>query len=358
MSGDALKLTVYFGENDRVGGNLLSDELLGYYERNALRTAILLRGTEGFGIKHQLRTQRLLTLSEDLPLASIAIDSKGKIEAALPEVSSLVEGGLITLERAQLLGGAASEILASRPSDASKLTIYVGRGERVGREPVFKRIVALLHEHGLAGATVLAGVDGILHGTRRRARFFAGNADVPLMIISVGDSQSLATALAAIVENAGEQVATLERVQLCKRDGVVLAEPSSLAHEDGDGLGVWQKLMVFVGEQARHGKHPLYLAMIHALREAKGSGATGLRGVWGFSGDHQPHGDTFLQLKRQVPVVMTVVDTPARIQHAWQIINELTDEAGLVTSEIVPAFQAVGPNDLKKGGLRMARPRH
>ena len=35
---------------------------------------------------------------------------------------------------------------------------------------------------------VLLGVDGTLHGTRQRAKFFSGNADVPMMVISIGSS--------------------------------------------------------------------------------------------------------------------------------------------------------------------------
>ena len=68
MSEDGLKLTTYFGERDRAGGGFLADALIDIYARHELRTSLVLRGVEGFGLKHQLRTDRLLTLSEDLPL--------------------------------------------------------------------------------------------------------------------------------------------------------------------------------------------------------------------------------------------------------------------------------------------------
>ena len=69
-------------------------------------------------------------------------------------------------------------------------------------------------------------------------------------------------------------------------------------------------------------------------------GATALRGIWGYHGDHQPHGDRLLSLRRRVPVLTVVVDTPARIRHWFAIVDELTDETGLVTCEMVPAFRA------------------
>ena len=69
-----LKLTTYFGERDRAGDRFLADALLDLYARHELRTSVVLRGVEGFGVKHHLHTDRLLTLSEDLPLVSVAVD--------------------------------------------------------------------------------------------------------------------------------------------------------------------------------------------------------------------------------------------------------------------------------------------
>ena len=71
--------------------------------------------------------------------------------------------------------------------EATKLTVYVGRQERVYRAPAFAAVCDLLHRRGIAGATVLLGVDGTAHGVRERARFFGRNADVPMMIIAVGE---------------------------------------------------------------------------------------------------------------------------------------------------------------------------
>src|SRR3954454_21504424 len=103
MSVDALKLTTYLGEHDRNGGRFLADALLDLYGRHELRTSILLRGAEGFGLRHHLRTDRLLTLSEDLPVVPIAVDRRERIEAVLGEATTLERPGLVTLERARLV---------------------------------------------------------------------------------------------------------------------------------------------------------------------------------------------------------------------------------------------------------------
>jgi PII-like signaling protein len=315
-----------------------------------------MRGVEGFGIKHHLQTARLLTLSEDLPIVSIAVDTRRRIEAALDDVGAITSHGLVTLERARMLTGRIGPVeLPDELHEATKLTIYVGRQHRVGGRPAHVAVVEALRAHGLAGATVLLGVDGTAHGMRQRAEFFSRNADVPMMIISVGEGAAVGRLLPELGAMLRRPLLTLERVRVCKRDGVRLAEPQHLPETDPSGLGIWQKLMVYAGEQARHGRHPLYVELIRRLRMGGAAGATALRGVWGYHGDHEPHGDRFWSLRRHVPVLTVIVDTPERIRQWFAIVDELTDHAGLVTSEMVPAFRATGP-DVRTGGFTLPGP--
>lgn len=344
MNDDCLKLTIYFGERDRAGGGFVADALCAIYARHELQTSLIMRGVEGFGAKHQLHTDRLLTLSEDLPLVSVAVDTRPRIEAALRDVERLRFSGLVTLERARMLTGRIEPLaLPADLHEATKLTVYVGRQERSGSRPAYEAVVELLHRHGVAGATVLLGVDGTAHGRRERARFFGRNERVPLMVISVGDGASIARALPELGALLRRPLVTLERVRVCKRDGVSLAEPWPLPTADPSGLGVWQKLMVYAGEQSRHAGRPLYEELVRALRRDGAAGATTLRGIWGYHGDHHPHGDSLWQLRRRVPTVTVIVDTPERIREWFAVVDELTDETGLVTSEMVPAMRPAGP---------------
>lgn len=73
MNQDCPKLTIYFGERDRANGGFFADALTEIYARHGLQTSLVMRGVEGFGVKHHLRTDRLLTRSEDLPLVSVAV---------------------------------------------------------------------------------------------------------------------------------------------------------------------------------------------------------------------------------------------------------------------------------------------
>jgi PII-like signaling protein len=361
-TGDAhsgwLKLTSYFGERDRSGERLVADALLDLYGESAIRSSVLLRGAEGFGLEHHQRTDRLLTLSEDLPVVAEALDTHERIEAVLGRVVEIQRRGLITLERARILpwqeseqGPARSEHVArnehgqtraAQQDHAVKLTVYLGRHERVARRPAFAAVCDLLHEAGVAGASVLLGVDGTRHGQRRRARFFAANTQVPAMIVAVGSQDSIAAVQPHVADMLRDPLLTLERVRICKRDGQSLEPPHDLAGTDEHGMELWQKLTVVNSEAARHSGRALHLELIRRLRQAGAAGATAVRGIWGFHGSHAPHGDRLLSLRRHVPMLTTVVDAPQRIARLLPIVDELTRAQGLLTSELVPARSQPG----------------
>jgi len=345
------KLTTYFGERQRSRGAFVADALLELYGRHEIAASILLRGTEGFGLKHHLRTDRSLSLSEDLPLVAVAVDTRARIEAVLGPALALTRTGLVTVEGARfrddtvladtaLAGtGLADTALAGTgvagPDEETKLTVYLGRQERVYRVPAFVAVCDLLHRRGVDGATALLGVDGTAHGRRQRAAFFSRNAEVPMMIIAVGAGEQIRRVLPELGALLRRPLLTLERVRVCKRDGQSLALPPA-------GDGGWQKLMVYTSEAVRHQGQPVHRAIVRRLRSAGLSGATTLRGIWGFHGDHAPHGDRLLQLGRHVPAVTIVIDTPERIAAGYSVIDELTSERGLVTCETIAWLDEAG----------------
>jgi PII-like signaling protein len=309
VTHDALKLTTYLGERDRAGGVFAADALAALYARHGLRTSIVLRGALGFGAAHHLRTDRLLTLSEDLPVVSIAVDAAERVAPVVAEAEALLHKGLVTTERAQLLDG------AEFPREA-KLTLFLRRGDD------HRSAVAALRRHGVAGATVLLGVDGTAGGQRRRATFFGGNPGVPVMVLSVGEGPALAAAAAALAP----AFATVERVRVLRRDGVALGAPE----HDGPA-GSRQKLTIYSRAPG---------LVVTALRAAGAAGATALRGIWGYHGEHEPHGDVLWQVRRRAPLVTVAVDAPENVARWWPAVERATARTGLVTTETLP----VGPN--------------
>lgn len=343
MSEQSLKLTAYFGERQRVAGEprrFLADGILDLCGSHGLAASVMLRGITSFGPKGELRSDRSLSLSEDPPVAIAAVDIESKVRALVDDVTAMTGRGLVTIERARLItrdsGTDVSSAIDSR--DAAKLTIYVGRQVRVAGKPAHYAVCELLHRHGFSGATVLLGVDGTSHGQRQRARFFGRNVNVPQMIVAVGLAPQVSAAATELTALLPDPLLTVERVRLCKRDGERFARPQELPPTDSQGRTLWQKLMIHTAEATQYDGQPIHRAIVQQLmRSGSARGATALRGIWGFHGDHEPHGDKLFQLGRRVPLMTIVVDTPQAIARSFDIIDELTAQHGLVTSEMVPA---------------------
>jgi PII-like signaling protein len=133
---------------------------------------------------------------------------------------------------------------------------------------------------------------------------------------------------------------------------------ATLPAHDTQGRPLWQKLTVHTSESTRHDGVPIHRALVRRLWESQAtSGATVLRGIWGFHGDHKPHGDKLIQFGRQVPVTTIIVDTPRGIARSFEIVDELTGTHGLVTCETVPALIALSA-DGRDGRTELADARY
>ncbi|HTT95834.1 MAG TPA: DUF190 domain-containing protein [Solirubrobacterales bacterium] len=325
MSG-ALQLRFHFGERDRDGDGPLDVAVMDACARHGVWAAALLRGVEGFGANARMRTERLLSLSEDQPLVAVAVGEAPAIEALAEEVVEIAAEGLLVLEEVEvatagspIAAAGAGEPGVGSAADVARATIW---GARSGPRSPHLRAVDALHRHGAESAIVLLGVDGVLDGERRRARFVAGNRGVPAMTVAVGERAALAAALAELGPLA--DFVAFEGVERSSVD------------DRGKLHGVRVALATSEATQCASG--PLYLEFIHALRRGGAPGATALRGVWGFRGDVAPHGDRVLALRRDVPVIVETVDSAERAAKWREVAESLAGGPDVVHSQPVPTI--------------------
>jgi PII-like signaling protein len=339
VNADCIRMTSYFGERGRAGGRA-AHALIDLYAGQRVTTSILLRGI-------------WVTLAEDLPLTAIAVDTRPAIETVLDQVLELTGPGLVTQERVVLLSDEIDPVgVASHLGESTKLCFFLGSHDRVYGAPAFEAVCELLHRRGIAGATVLPGVDGTAHGRRQRSQFLSRNAEVPLMITAVDCGDRIGLVLPELGNLVRRPLITLEPVRVCKRDGQFLSSPDNAEGTGDHGFPLWQKLTVYTTGGARHGGQPTHRAIVRELRSAGIGGATSHRGILGFHGDQPPHAEHFPPLSRHAPVVTTVVAPADRAPAAFGIIDKFTSERGIVTSEIVPVFHTTSAHRRADGPPR------
>ena len=101
------------------------------------------------------------------------------------------------------------------PTEATKLTIYIGDSDKHGHKPLHLAIVELLHEESVSGATVLHGIEGYgSHKQIHTARILDLSGDLPVVIVAVDRPEKIGAVLPKLDEIIGEGLVTTEEARI------------------------------------------------------------------------------------------------------------------------------------------------
>ncbi len=103
LHGAALRLSIFIGSSDQWHRKPLYTEIVHRAHRAGLAGATVLHGVEGYGASSRIHTTRLLSLSEDLPVVIVIVDSEPKVRAFLPEIAELIREGLVIVDPVEVV---------------------------------------------------------------------------------------------------------------------------------------------------------------------------------------------------------------------------------------------------------------
>ena len=103
FKGERTLMRIFIGESDRYEGRPLYEALLTLFRRRGLAGATVVRAVAGFGSSSTVHTASILRLSLDLPIIVEVVETEESLRAILPDLDRMIQGGLITLERARVI---------------------------------------------------------------------------------------------------------------------------------------------------------------------------------------------------------------------------------------------------------------
>src|SRR3989338_3642890 len=96
-------LRIFIGEQDKWHHEPLYEAIIHLAKKEGLAGATAIKGFIGFGCHSRMHTAKLLRLSEDLPIVIEIVDSEEKIQAFLPKLDALIQDGMVTLEKVEVI---------------------------------------------------------------------------------------------------------------------------------------------------------------------------------------------------------------------------------------------------------------
>lgn len=103
FEGERMLMRVHIGESDRWHGKALYEAIVELLRREKFSGVTVLRGVAGYGSSSVYHTEKILRLSQDLPIVIEVVEFAERIEKILPQLDQMIGGGLLTLEKVRVI---------------------------------------------------------------------------------------------------------------------------------------------------------------------------------------------------------------------------------------------------------------
>jgi uncharacterized protein len=234
IEGRAERLRITVGQSDQHRHRPLYVEIIQRARSSGMAGATALHGVAGFGASSRVHHEHTLRLSADTPVVVVIVDRPERIGQFASRLDELVVGGLVVRQPVEVVRGqssndnvGASAAIGWRAEQegigthmrlqgtGKRLTIYCGEADRHHHRSLAEAVVELAREEGVAGATVVRGIEGFgasshLHTTR----ILSMSDDLPLVIEIVDRKDRILPILPRIDEMMGDGLVTLEDVEV------------------------------------------------------------------------------------------------------------------------------------------------
>jgi uncharacterized protein len=216
---------------------------------------------------------------------------------------------------------------------AKKVTIYVNEDSRHHLGSLHEAILTFLMHRGVAGATASRAMAGFgAHKVLHTPKVEVLAEHLPVRIEFVETAQKVDELLPALHDMVNDGLIEIQDTTVVK---VAQRDRQSRTASPHEKQQVPAKLMrVFLGESDRLQNEPLYDAIVKRLRTIDVAGATVYRGIYGYGAKGHTHKESFWHLSKDMPIMISVIDTPEKIAEAAAVVEEMLEDGLIVMSDV------------------------
>lgn len=216
---------------------------------------------------------------------------------------------------------------------AKKVTIFINEDTPHRMTSLHDALMTFLLHKGVTGATATRAFSGFgSHHVLHTPRMEASAEHLPIRIEFVETAERVDELLPTLYEMVNDGLIEVQDTTVIK-----LARPSTppepnLPHQRKAGPA--KMLRIFLGEADKWHDEPLYDAIVKKLRMMDVAGVTVYRGILGYGAKGHEHKKSFLHVSRDLPIMLSVVDSPEKIQAAAEVIEGMLEDGLLVISDV------------------------
>lgn len=216
---------------------------------------------------------------------------------------------------------------------AKRITIFVNEDTRHGAEPLWRAIFDLLVHKKAAGATVTRPLMGF--GSHRRVHsptMEATMEHLPVRIECIDTPEKVEALLPTLYDLVSDGLIEVQDTTVVK---VARKEVKSGKLPHIQQTATARLMRVFLGEADQWNGEPLYDAIVKKLRMEDIAGATVYKAILGYGAKGNTHkGQSFFHLARDSSIMISVVDSPAKIEQAVEMVEEMLQDGLIVISDV------------------------
>jgi PII-like signaling protein len=215
---------------------------------------------------------------------------------------------------------------------AKKVTIYVNEDTQRHMMALHDSIMNFLMHKGVSGATATRAFSGFgSHQMLHTPKIEALAEHLPIRIEFVETAEKVDEVLPTLHEMVSDGLIEVQDTTVIRHARKSPKPEPAVPHERKEGRA--KLLRVFIGEADKWHDQPLYDAIVKKLRMLDIAGATVYRGILGYGAKGHEHKKSFFHVSRDMPVMISVIDSPEKITAAAEAIEGMLEDGLIVISD-------------------------